>query len=132
MIVSHRAIAEVLEIAASGVCGVVDENVEAAEPRHRKADQPAADLFAGQVAVEILRLAAGRLDTPDRLGAIGAVAAVHHDVRPELRETLRDTAADAGGRSGYDRHFAGEAAHGITIDQRDSPPLERSILQYAL
>ena len=74
---------DVLEVAASGVGGVVDEDVEAAESFHGEADQRAADLFARQVAVEVLRLASGRLDASDGLEAVGAIAAVHDDVRPE-------------------------------------------------
>src|SRR6185436_8761131 len=91
--------------------GIVDEYVEAAEPRHGKSNQRAADLLARQVAVEVLRIAARLLDAPNGLEAVGTVASVHHDIRPEPPEMLRDAAADAGRRSGHDRHFAGEVRH---------------------
>ena len=61
-------------------------------------------------------------DPPPR-ARIGAIAAVHDNVRPETREMLRDAAADAGGRAGHDRHLAREfvTVHGIRTDLMTRP-----------
>src|SRR2546422_10456851 len=112
---------DVLEVAASGVGGVVHENVQAAKALHRKANQRAADLLVREIAVEVLRIAPNRLDAADRLDAVGAVASVHHDVRPKAGEMLCDAAADPGSRSGHDRDLVGEVAHGTSTDLMTRP-----------
>src|SRR3989441_256181 len=74
-----------------------------------------------RLAVEVLRIAPNRLDAADRLDAVGAVASVHHDVRPKAGEMLRDAAADPGSRSGHDRDLVGEVAHGTSTDLMTRP-----------
>ena len=83
-----------LDVAAPDVAGVVHQDVQPAEPLHREADQPAADLFTREVALDVLCLAPRGLDAPHRLQTVVAVQAVDHDVGAEPGEVLRDAAAD--------------------------------------
>ena len=105
-----------LEIAAPGIGRIVDEDVQAAKALDGKADQLAADLLAGEIAFEVLRLLARRPDAAHRLEAVAGVAPVDDEIRPEPGEMLRNAAADSRGGSGHHRHFMGEGAHGISTD----------------
>ena len=128
MIASQRATGDVLEVAASDVGGVVDEDVEAAESLDREAiERRGRPLRSARSPSKIRRVAAARaLTRRDGLEAVAAVAAVHDDVGAERGEVLRDAAADAGRRSGDERDATWpvqQSARSRNQHRLDHPPV---------
>ena len=111
MMASHSSTERVLQLAARGAGGVVDEHVEAAHAFDREADDAPAGLDVGEIAGDEVRLAAGAAQGVDDLAALLLLAAVNDDARAEGGEVLGDAAADPGGRAGYQGDFVGERGH---------------------
>jgi hypothetical protein len=97
----------------AGDGGVVDHDVEPAEPVHRLADQGVDLIPARRVGVDPGNVAAGGAD--EVLGVLAALARIGPDVRDDDRrafggEANRDRAPDSGGGARYDRDAAFEAS----------------------
>jgi hypothetical protein len=94
-----------LRLLAHVHAGVVDEDVEPAEPFCRFIDHRAARCFVGQVCFQGERLAAERLDG---LRVLGLVPSRNRDHGPGLRQALGHAQTDAAVAAGDERGLAVE------------------------
>ncbi len=90
---------------------VVDQDVDAAEPRDRGVDQPLGRPLVGEVAGHGQRLASACRDGGGGLLEPGPVDVGDGDARALAGQELRDLSAEAVGCSGHDRHAVFHTGH---------------------
>jgi len=103
--------------------GIVDEDVDAAEARHRGGDGRCPVVRPRHVEMHIERVAARRLEPAHRRAPALVQDIADHDARPRLHHQPRRLRPDAARRPGQERDLAVESVHGVDAPKAatDSP-----------